>query len=128
MQEHHGKIWWVEHNSSDPSTASAHFAKLCGWTVDHTPMPHMDYYVASRDGAPVAGIMNVADIPGDRDIPPHWFSYIAVADVDAACTENEKAGGKNMRDPFDVPGVGRIAIMCDPTGAIVGMMTPAIGG
>ncbi len=30
-----------------------------------------------------------------------------------------------MRDIFDVPGVGRIAIVRDPTGAVVGWMTSA---
>jgi predicted enzyme related to lactoylglutathione lyase len=30
-----------------------------------------------------------------------------------------------MRPPFDVPGVGRIAILREPGGAVVGWMTPA---
>jgi uncharacterized protein len=30
-----------------------------------------------------------------------------------------------MKEPFDVPGVGRIAILSEPGGAGIGWMTPA---
>ena len=30
-----------------------------------------------------------------------------------------------MREPFDVPGTGRIAILKEPGGAAIGWMTPA---
>ena len=36
-------------------------------------------------------------------------------------------GGKIIRPPFDVEGVGRIAIVADPTGAMMGWMTPMNG-
>ena len=32
-----------------------------------------------------------------------------------------------MREPFDIPGVGRIAILLDSRGAAIGMITPAVG-
>jgi len=35
-----------------------------------------------------------------------------------------KAGAKLMKPIFDVPGVGRIAILMQPGGAGVGWMTP----
>jgi len=37
----------------------------------------------------------------------------------------EANGGKIIRPPFDIPGVGRIAILADPTGAAMGWMTSA---
>jgi predicted enzyme related to lactoylglutathione lyase len=58
-------------------------------------------------------------------VPTRWFTYIAVDDVDAAVKATEERGGKVIRPPFEVPGVGRIAILEDPGGAAVGMMTPA---
>ena len=33
-------------------------------------------------------------------------------------------GGKAQREPFDIPDVGRIAIVADATGAMIGWMTP----
>jgi predicted enzyme related to lactoylglutathione lyase len=53
------------------------------------------------------------------------MTYIAVADVDASVGEAETAGGRIVQRPFDIEGVGRIAIIADPTGAIVGIMTPS---
>jgi len=57
-------------------------------------------------------------------VPEGWMSYIAVDDVDARVKKAEKAGAKLMKPIFDVPGVGRIAILLEPGGAGVGWMTP----
>jgi predicted enzyme related to lactoylglutathione lyase len=53
------------------------------------------------------------------------MSYIAVDDVDARVGKATKAGAKLMKPAFDVPGVGRIAILTQPGGAGIGWMTPA---
>jgi predicted enzyme related to lactoylglutathione lyase len=63
-----------------------------------------------------------------ENVPPHWFTYIAVDDVDAAVAATRAAGGKVMKDVFEVPDTGRIAIIADPTGAALGIMTPASRG
>lgn len=125
MSEHHGKIWWSEHNSADPKAAAESYGALLGWDIQHTPMPEMDYYLGLCGGVPVAGFMALEAIPGEREIPPHWFTYIAVSDVDGAIAANAKAGGTTLREPFDVPQAGRIAIICDPSHAVIGLMTPA---
>jgi predicted enzyme related to lactoylglutathione lyase len=57
-------------------------------------------------------------------MPPHWMTYVAVDDVDGAVRTTREAGGTVHREPFDVEGVGRIAIIADPTGAVLGIMTP----
>ena len=56
--------------------------------------------------------------------PPHWFAYIEVDDVDARVKRIAANGGKLHREPFDIPDVGRIAIVADATGAMIGWMTP----
>jgi predicted enzyme related to lactoylglutathione lyase len=56
------------------------------------------------------------------------MTYIAVTDVDAACSTAGKSGGAVLKAPFDVPGVGRIAMIKDPAGAVVGLITPAQQG
>ena len=52
-------------------------------------------------------------------------SHLAVDDVDARVKKAQSAGATLMRPIFDVPGVGRIAILKEPGGAGVGWMTPA---
>jgi uncharacterized protein len=52
------------------------------------------------------------------------MSYLAVDDVDARVKKAIAAGAKLMKPAFDVPNVGRIAILTEPGGAGVGWMTP----
>ena len=59
--------------------------------------------------------------------PPHWMSYLAVDDVDARVAKAKAAGGAVLHEPFDVPGVGRIAILRDGGNAVIGWITPAAG-
>ena len=46
------------------------------------------------------------------------MSYIAVDDVDKRVDKAKKAGATILREPFDVPGVGRIAILKQPGGGV----------
>ena len=63
--------------------------------------------------------------PQFDSVPESWMSYLAVDDVDARVKKAQSAGAILMRPIFDIPGVGRIAILKEPGGAGVGWMTPA---
>jgi predicted enzyme related to lactoylglutathione lyase len=67
------------------------------------------------------------DGPMFEGMPEHWFSYVAVDDVDKRIKAARAAGGAVMREAWDVPGVGRIAIVQAPGGATQGWMVPAPG-
>ena len=54
-----------------------------------------------------------------------WIPYLAVDDIDARANKAIAAGASFIREPFDVPGVGRIPILREPGGAVVGWMTPS---
>lgn len=47
-------------------------------------------------------------------IPPQWQTHIAVSEIDKTVAATELADGKVIRPAFDVPGVGRIAMLQDP--------------
>jgi hypothetical protein len=53
------------------------------------------------------------------------MAYIAVDDIDARLAKAEANGATVLRPAFDVPGIGRIAILQDPSGGAIGWMTPA---
>lgn len=124
----HGNIHWSELVSADVEASKKFFTEICGWTINAMPMPNGDYNVCMVGDQPVAGIMGVEQIEADHEIPPHWMTYIEVSDVDASIAAVAGAGGVVVRPPFDVPGVGRIAMVQDPGKGIVGMMTPAQQG
>lgn len=123
----HGTILWTELMTRDLPKAMAYYTEICGWEYNQMPDPDTGgtYYVAMKDGQSVAGLMDISAMEALNDVPPHWFTYIAVDDVDAAVAATTASGGEIRRPPFDVPGIGRIAIIADPTGAAVGLMTAA---
>jgi len=122
---HHGTVHWSELMTRDLEAAKSYYTFVCGWQINEMPMPDGSvYYLGMKDGAPMAGMMQM-DGPQFEGVPSHWMTYLAVDDVDAAVKHTKDAGGEVLQDSFDVAGVGRIAIMKDPTGAAVGLMTPA---
>ena len=83
-----------------------------------------DCRVARLGDQPVTRIMDMNG-PDFTHLPPHWFSCIGVDDVNARVAKAETAGANILRPPFEVPDVGRIAILEYPTGAAVGWMSSA---
>jgi uncharacterized protein len=121
----HGHFHWNELMTRDVARAKKFYADTLGWTYDSMPMPEGDtYVVATVDGEPVAGIFDISS-PEYEGVPESWMSYIAVDDVDARVKRATQAGAKLMKPAFDVPGVGRIAMLTEPGGAGIGWMTPA---
>ncbi len=92
----------------------------------HADLPHgSNYWLAKVGGEPIAGFMPLDGSPEFASVPEaRSSSYIAVDDVDARLKKATAAGGKVMREPFDVAGVGRIAILMDSRGVAIGLMTP----
>jgi predicted enzyme related to lactoylglutathione lyase len=87
-------------------------------------MEHGTYWLAKMGGKPVGGIFPLSS-PQFDGVPESWMSYLAVDNVDGRVEKATAAGAKLMRPIFDVPNVGRIAILTEPGGAGVGWMTPA---
>jgi predicted enzyme related to lactoylglutathione lyase len=120
----HGSFTWNELYTRDVEAAKAFYAATIGWTFEGMPMPHQNrtYWMAKLEGKPVAGILDMRGIVPD-DVPPHWLGYLEVDDVDRRVAAIEKHGGSVIRQPFDVPGFGRIAIASDAAGAFMAWVT-----
>ena len=122
----HGHVHWNELNTWNVEKARGFYGRTLGWTFEPVPMQDGgDYTVCRSAGELVAGIFELRKGMGLDDVPSHWLAYIAVDDVDARLPEVEAGGGAVRRPPFDVPGIGRIAIVQDSTGAVVGWITPS---
>jgi len=121
----HGQFHWNELMTHDVERAQRFYRDTIGWSFDSMPMSDgRTYWCAMLGDKPVAGIFPL-DTPEFASVPESWMPYLAVDDVDARVTSAVKAGAKLMRPIFDVPDVGRIAILTEPGGAGVGWMTPA---
>ncbi len=127
-----GSIWWNELVAADPIEVRAFYTKVMGWTakvvaMEDTSRPpnpgEEEYTLFLSNGQEVAGLTkpSLSDPIGLR---PGWFSYVQVASVDDAVKETLKSGGKVLRFPIDLPKVGRIAVIEDPAGTQIGLVTP----
>jgi len=114
---------WHELVTSDQQASGDFFCGLFGWeqrAVDAGPFG--TYTLFSVEGTDVAGMMNpAAHSPGSCS---YWHSYFAVDDVDACAVRAARLGGKVLVPPHDVPDVGRICAVSDPTGAVAHLMQP----
>jgi hypothetical protein len=82
-------------------------------------------YTVAMDGeTPLGGLFDMTGTDFDG-MPEHWFAYTSVDDIDARLEKAVAAGAEIVRPVFDVPEVGRIAILKQPDGAVIGWMTPA---
>ena len=120
----HGSFYWNELMTHDAEQAKKFYADCLGWSFIPMPMENGTYWVAQIDDKPVGGFFPLTS-PQFDGVPEGWMGYIAVDDVDARVTKATAAGATLMRPIFDVPGVGRIAILREPGGAAIGWITPA---
>jgi len=74
--------------------------------------------LTNAEGRQIGGAMN----PATEDVPPHWNVYFNVEDVDATVARTQELGGTVVAPAFDVPGVGRMAVLADPQGAMFNPM------
>ena len=125
MADTHGTLFWAELHLRDMEAEKAFYARVAGWTYDTMPLAGGDgeYVIAKLEGKPVAGFLDMTLMHRLDDVPPHWLTYVAVDDVDAIVADVVAAGGKLRRPLFDVPGVGRVAIVSDADGAVLALMT-----
>ncbi len=116
-----GHFIWYELNTSDLDAAIAFYSDVVGWSIKAGVTPGMDYRHIYAGDKGVGGMMSMPQ----ADMPPAWFGYVSVPDVDAEIKAFEAAGGKVAWPANDIPEVGRIALVADPQDALIYVMTPA---
>jgi predicted enzyme related to lactoylglutathione lyase len=129
MSKEHGHFHWNELMTRNREAAKAFYAETLGWTYDAFPMADGgDYAVCMMNGQPVGGMLEIKAGSSLDQVPDGWFAYIAVDNIDARLEKVAAAGGAVERPAFDVPGVGRIAVVRDKAGSAIGWITPASEG
>ncbi len=125
-----GTFCWFECGSTDANSSKEFYTELFGWSAKAHPMPgdcDGEYILLQQDGEDIAGLYEMS---GEmfEGVPSHWMTYVAVEDVDASAENAAKLAGKIVVPPMDVPGVGRMAFLEDPTGAHIAVFKPGEHG
>jgi predicted enzyme related to lactoylglutathione lyase len=100
-------------------------AVVPGWRFGERMPGDVDYRgIVRSDGGNAGGVLQLDDSMRSHGARPMWLGYVCVDDVDDAVASAEQAGGKALMPAFDVPNVGRIAMIADPQGAALYVMKP----
>jgi hypothetical protein len=118
MSKGHGAFVWYELMTTDTKAAETFYDDVVGWTSGDSGMPEANYTLFKTNGMRVAGLMTLPEDALKMNVPPAWIGYIGVDNVDAAAKKLAKLGGTVHRQPDDIPGVGRFAVVADPHGAV----------
>ncbi|MFD1156934.1 VOC family protein [Roseovarius aestuarii] len=114
---------WHDLFTTDRERAMSFYQSLAAWeyVTEHATDfawggGTQDYVLALKEGEAGAGI-----VTPPPDMSTGWVAYVEVDDVDATAALAETLAGQVLRPPFDVPGVGRNALLRDPNGATIGV-------
>lgn len=127
MRDPHGTPIWYELMTHDPVAARRFYGAVVGWRIDEEPPPGftMDYRMISAGDGLVGGVFTLTDEMRQQGAAPAWMMYLGVDDVDASVAAITAAGGRVVMPAFDIPNVGRIALVADPQGAMFYLMRGA---
>ena len=120
-----GSFFWYELMTPDPGAAKAFYDAVVGWDIEPEPTGQLDYrMICLKGGGNAGGVLRLSDEMREHGARPMWLGYIGVDDVDAVVAATVADGAKVLMPAWDVPEVGRIAMVIDPQGAPVYLMTP----
>lgn len=121
-----GSFIWYELMTPDPDAAARFYGAVVGWTIG-PPDPRAvgrDYRMIGRgDGGQAGGVFALTAQMQADGARAGWLGYLQVADVDATLAAIQADGGTAHMPATDIA-VGRIALVSDPQGALLYLMTP----
>jgi len=119
-------FFWYELMTTDLDAAEAFYTAVVGWKAEaFDTEPGMPRYIVMNSAERgVGGLMTMLDDAAKMGMPPAWLGYIHTRDVDAATKSLKAAGGAVHREPADIPGVGRFAVVADPQGSTFMFLQP----
>lgn len=113
-----------EFNAKDPKKLQKFYADCFAWKINaDNPMNYglVDTDSKNSEGGP--GING--GIGGAMPGAPPVTIYIQVPKLKIACAAVEKAGGKIVMPPSEIPGIGiSLAMFTDPENNIIGLYKP----
>ena len=105
---------WNELWTPEPEVAARFYERLASYEVKANEGGDRVYYVLEA-GAAGAGVTRLVA----TDVKPNWLPYVRVADVQATVRQAETLGGGVLIAPTPKIRDGRVALIQDPTGAVV---------
>lgn len=120
-----GTFCWAELATTDQKAAVAFYGALFGWGVNDMPIgPTETYSMFQMRGKDVGAAYTMRPEERQHGAPPHWNTYVAVANADDTVNRAKALGATVLAPAFDVMDAGRMAVLQDPTGAVFQIWQP----
>lgn len=111
-------VFWLDLFAPDPAKAAAFYADLAGYQVSVGEVAGRERTLLATNGIARAGIARLREGAGR----PAWLPYILVDDVPAALERVRKAGGRVVMEPRADLLDGRLAVIGDREGGVIGIV------
>jgi predicted enzyme related to lactoylglutathione lyase len=108
----------LELATPDLAKAKEFYSGLFGWSFTDNDMGQMIYSTFKPDSGPGGGLFSM---PG---MPPFWLAYVGVEDIHASTEKAVSLGATVHKGPMEIPNVGWMTILVDPTGATIALFQP----
>jgi predicted enzyme related to lactoylglutathione lyase len=112
----------LELNTPDLEKAKSFYSAMFDWEITDMDMGPAGIYATFKpsDG-PGGGMFSVGDAPTG------WMPYIGVEDIKAATAKARELGANIFMDSHEIPEVGWMSVLTDPTGCRISFFQPAPG-
>lgn len=123
MSDTHGKFIWVELMTPDMEAAARFYGHVVGWQTKDFGSPEMPYLVLEADGKGMGGVMELTDEHKSQGIP-RTGPPMSMSTMGRHGETIRRKGRRDQTPPQDIPEIGRFAVVADPFGAVLCIMTP----
>jgi len=121
-----GKIIWRDLLTHDPAGSQRFYEELFGWEFESVGSAaglgsNSTYTLIRHNGKLIGGMIDTIALNNRNDIS-QWIVLMSVEDIDAGVAKITTAGGEVMTPPTDLQRRGRLAVVRDAEGAILGLL------
>lgn len=118
-----GQPVWIDYVCQDFETTKSFYTTLFGWEVVDQGADFGHYHQIHKDGSAVGGFMRAMNPDGtpNLDIPTSWTTYLNTLSIHETYDSALASGAGAIVAPMAVGPLGEMAVVADPTGAVVGL-------
>lgn len=117
-----GHVVWQDLTVADAERLKSFYCDVMGWRAEPVDMGgYADFSLLAPDGQGVAGVCHARG--PNAQLPPQWLLYVEVPDVARSLERCVEAGGRVIDGPRGV-GPRTFAVIQDPAGAVIGLISP----